>query len=404
MLHHKTITSLLHTALLAVCLSACTTNGVVEPEKQVDKDPMPMRFSSSATTEQVVTRATTLTSDFMVSTWKDGDAEVMYNYKVDYDATNKSWNYVNVNSQLQRYWDLSAYPYEFKAVSPYNDNAVDITHSSLHIDCTKADLGLMQSGNMLEGKLITENDPFVVAHTQRSAKDSNENYIDYDIQKDGPDNAAALSEDNQTNAVRDVHLPFHHLMSKVAFRVYVDASSLYPNIETITLSKVHINVYDAKDKFILSSSEYTQSQDDTGSETRLYSGNTLASAGNTTNGEYPLLTHTAAYDGVNLKDKDSRDVAFNFNLSDGMLEVPQQNVRLHVTLTLTTNTNVTYEYDTVLGQDTTAPHGDYFTWLGGKKYIYILKLSSITGKPIVLYTCEVVPWDEVNSTDINVGM
>ena len=100
-----------------------------------------MAFGTTITSsESSVTRGVTLLeADFKVGTWKNfnqtNEHVVMDGYKVEYtsDATTNHWNYEGVNGQVLRYWDLSAFPYEFRAVSPYFDGAT-ITNTGLNID------------------------------------------------------------------------------------------------------------------------------------------------------------------------------------------------------------------------------------------------------------------------------
>ena len=126
--------------MAAACVvSSCFSSGKLREDKQVNTL-APMVFGTTVQqTEVPQTRAAAvLPQGFKVNTWKSfGSAAqqtVMDGFKVDYTPTavNK-WDYVGVNHQIQRYWDLGAYPYEFRAVSPWSED-VTITQDGLAID------------------------------------------------------------------------------------------------------------------------------------------------------------------------------------------------------------------------------------------------------------------------------
>ena len=207
--------------LATVLMVSCSTDGVLENEHEVNNQ-TPMVFGTSfSSTETVVTRAAvSLDNDFKVGTWKHfGDAReqlVMNGYKVAYTATATPyrWDYVGVNEQVQRYWDLGAFPYEFRAVSPYFEGA-DIMTTGIRLDLSDRPFRAQTYKNEVYNCVGSESESCVVSHVSRLKNGSD--YEDLDQIK-----RAEINADAKANAVREVHMPFHHLISKVGFRIFID--------------------------------------------------------------------------------------------------------------------------------------------------------------------------------------
>ena len=85
-------------------------------------------------------------------------------------------------------------------------------------------------------------------------------------------------------------------------------------------------------------------------------------------------------------------------------------VQLNMKTTHVEAEKVGFTFDSILCPETlndtdiTPTPGDTFTWEPEKKYIYYLRIKNLHGHEIVLHTCEVLPWDEVQTTDIDVGL
>ena len=126
---------------VALLIAACSSDKILEDKPDVPVEPVenqgpPMVFGSSSATAN--TRSSnpleTQNDNFKVNVWKSfGHATnqqvVMDGYRVNYEAATDpaKWNYVDVvvgsKTQVQRYWDLPSFPYEFRAVAPYMDGA-----------------------------------------------------------------------------------------------------------------------------------------------------------------------------------------------------------------------------------------------------------------------------------------
>ena len=50
------------------------------------------------------------------------------------------------------------------------------------------------------------------------------------------------------------------------------------------------------------------------------------------------------------------------------------------------------------------PTGDRFTWEPDKRYIYYLQIQNLHEHELVLHSVAILPWDEVQTTNINVGL
>ncbi|MCR4918738.1 MAG: fimbrillin family protein [Prevotella sp.] len=418
---------------LAALLAACSSDTALEDAQHVDLR-QPMRFGlSTADTpaEQAVTRAALENTyqDFKVSAWKyfgdDGQQQnVMDGYKVEYSATpfndygdGYNWHYENINEQLLRYWDLAAFPYEFRAVSPYNTTAA-ITTDGLnvaadfksHVLYNDAYYHTYTSEEVNTPCTKADGEPCVVANVSRAKRinDDGNQYVDTDKIKDTP-----INEAGKANATREVHLPFHHLMSKVGFKIFIDNPQPFDmqfddgkgDEYGVWIDNIRITAKADDPGFVTAANGYTA----TGQQGLLegqFTGTTTQS------GEYTLLFHNA-YNSIadqNLHYHLSRETAYSLTKKNGALDdlhqLPQQNVRLHVVMDIHTNhvepDDQQFHYDSWLSLDKNNTEGDRFTWLPDHKYIYVLRIPNLHGHEINLHTCEVLPWDDVQTTDIDV--
>ena len=398
--------------LTAVLLTvSCSSDSTLSEEKVIDTR-TPMVFGTSyAQADTEVTRASSiLEADFKVGVWKAfGAADqqtVMDGYKVDYNATaTNKWNYVDIQvtgkpQQVERYWDLSAFPYEFRAVSPYlTDTEATVTPTGITI--TKpfqaqkmTDTGITPSDGSSEA--------CVVAHVKRVK--SGADYVDTDVIEH-----QEINTTGQANATREVHLPFHHLISKVGFRIYIDNPSPFQSDYSVSLQSIRITAKNATTGFIYGSSTYTATD-------ALAAG--VFSNNSTTANEHDLLNRTTPYTetigGVtkNLDFHNHLNRAQAFDLTPGCLhQIPQENVKLHVQLTMHSHhvesEDQKFTYDSWLSLDrnnNTENQCDVFTWEREKRYIYYLHIPNLHGHDILLETCEILPWGEVESNNIDIKM
>ena len=380
---------------VAALATSCFSSGKLQEENVVDTL-VPMVFgtsSSQAETPQSKASAT-LAQGFKVNTWKRfgeaGQQTVMDGYKVDYTPSASSkWDYVGVNGQIQRYWDLSAFPYEFRAVSPWSED-VTITQEGITIGRTFYGQTFR---NGVYDKTGAECEPFVVAQVRRSDLGAGlaERYQDRDLIKDAEINTSARAD-----ATRSVHMPFHHLLCKVGFRVFIDDPQPSSPDYQVTLLGAEVSV--VKDGFLTKGTYAATAAQGLGRGT--------FTDPSPVSGEYCLFKQEQAY-AENLRDYLNREGAFD--LTPGQLQqIPQEGVKIRVQIRMQTHNGGVvdgqYDYDVLLNLDKTNPSGDLFTWESDTRYIYYLHIPNLQAHKIFLDTCEVLPWDIVETDDIPVDV
>ena len=417
-------------ALLTMALTAaCSSDSTLEDTQVVERfEPVPLKFgfssaaeSSSETPQNVNARATRAASleskytDFKVGTWKAFGSEqqqtVMNGYKVEHNTPATSdakytynWVYEGVlTGQSLRYWDLSAFPYEFRAVAPY------MASTSI------TDAGLTVSGVNFRAQTLTndaynyttaQSEPCVVAQVKRE-KDGTD-YKDTDALSNNSDKE--INKTAKADATRAVHVPFHHLMSQIGFRIYIDNpqpvnhewdDGIGGDEYSVWIDNIVITVKNAETGFIYESIGYTATNAG-GLKNGTFNGTT------TTTDEYTLLSHNAyTLDSHNLHGHLNKESALDL-VPNCLQQIPQTGMKVRVQLRLKTNhvepSEQQFTYDTWLTLDKTSPTGDVFTWEPDKRYIYYLHIENLHGHEIVLHTVDILPWDEVQTTNINVGL
>ena len=389
-------------ALLCANLTACSSDSTIQEEDVYDNH-TPMAFGSSlSSSEPAFTRGvTSLEADFKVGTWKNfnqtGEQQVMDGYKVDYtaDATPYRWNYNGVNGQVLRYWDLSAYPYEFRAVSPYFKGAT-ILNTGINLDLS--DRPFLSQTYLNEVYNITnqQGEPCVIAQVCR--RKNGAVYEDRDEIKN-----VEINTNEKANAVREVHMPFHHLITKVGFRIFIDDPQPSSPNYRVTLKSINISVVNTENQFIIASKSYAATNKQ-GLSHGIYSDNTKAI------GEYTLLQH-GEYTGRNLRENLNRETALDL-CPDYMQQIPQKDIQIRVQAVMQTDHVIngtvddsnTITYDRILSLDKTSTTGDKFTWESDTRYVYYLHIPNLYKHDIFLYSCEILPWDEVKSSDISIEL
>ncbi len=400
--HILYITALLFFTTLLT--TACSSDSTLDDEHVVDTR-KPMVFgTSTASAESTVTRASAPLEDgFMVSTWKNfalsTQQTVMNQYQVAYtaEATSYKWNYVDVNGQPQRYWDLSAFPYEFRAVTPYNADKITITDAGISLANTS-----FTAQTLINDVLSTAQEPFLVSHVKR-VKDNTE-YPDYDLlRKDNNNNALEINATNKAVDTREVHMPFHHLVSKIGFRLFINDPQPSAPDYRVYLKRIKISVKNENNNFVTASTTYNATNAQ-GLINGTFSDNTQAT------GEYMLLQHEE-YADVDFRQHLSLATAYDFT-PNFLQQIPQGNVKLHVVLDMETdhitgtqiNGRNPFHFDVLLSLDKTITTGDLFKWNADTRYIYYLHIPNLHGHVIYVNTCQVLPWEEVQTSDIPIEL
>lgn len=388
---------------------ACSSDEVIEEIKEIDVTGTDLMRFTRATEAQTTpsTRADInyLKSGFMVSTYKAfGNASaqqtVMNKYKVDHNTTGSDWDgktedywdYIGVNDQKEKYWDYSNFPYRFNAIAPcpsesdivLSDNELKITKGYSYQTCT--------DGTLSPTDAIAE--PYMVAQVQRETTGK-----DYDIFVGGTDNE--INSSSQT-LNRYVALPFHHLNSKIRFGVY--AKNLWATENDTYIQDLSVNV--SSENFVTAATGYaitnTGSWYDKTSENSKFTSVTKLTS---TDLKPALLTFTGGetVDGNNLKLHQGQSTAYMLKCPDGIMQLPQKDVKMSVSLDLmqpgTTPTLVKkFTNVSIKLEDGT----DVFTWQSGFIYTYYLILDFEKNLEIQ-FTATLTPWEDISgslSTDL----
>lgn len=386
---------------------ACSSDGVIEEIKEIDTNGTDLMRFTRATEAQTTpsTRAEVnyLKSGFMVSTYKafgntSARQMVMDKYKVEHRTTGNGWDnntqdnweYIGVNGQKEKYWDYSNFPYRFNAIAPYptetdvilTDNELKITKGYSYQTCT--------DGTLSPADAAAE--PYMVAQVQRNADGK-----DYDIFVGGTDNEINTSSQTLN---RYVALPFHHLNSKIRFGVYT--KNLWATENDTYIQDLTINV--SSESFVTAATGYAVTAggswyDKTSDNSKFTSVTKLTSSDT----KPALLTFTGgqSVEGNNLKLHQSQATAYMLKCPDGLMQLPQKDVKMSVSLKLMQpGSTLVKEYTDVtikLEDDT-----NVFTWQSGFIYTYYLILDFEKNLEIQ-FTATLTPWDDVSgslSTDL----
>ena len=395
-------------ACAAMC--ACATDTIVKEEDDDTPESFdPMNFTCQIQDDvpTTATRATALTTGFMVSTYKsyaltDKQQTVMDRYTVEYKTSGTAWDgnvrpywdYTQVSGQIQRYWDFSNFPYRFHAVAPCpaDKSAVKLTDKEVRLD--KGD----SYQTVTDGVVSPSNadaEPYMLAQVHRAADG-----VDTDI----------LAQDDQhrnintssTSLNREVKMPFHHLNSKVRFAVYclspwVTANYLYVKDLTVNVTS---------SDFVTSASGFEATC--TESSNWRPSSSPYGFTGLTKDGTHPVLL---SYTGVdsngdllpdnNLSENQTQRTANFLQCPKGMMQLPQDGVEMKVSLKLIKPNQTVYQEltDVSIKLDGESK----FDWKPGYIYTYYLVISGIANKLSIDFTCTLTPWEDITgslSTDL----
>ena len=399
-------------ALVCAGLTACSFDSTVTPEQTFEGD-IPMRFSQAAVTAPVTRAAGTsyLTQGFLVSCWKgfggSRQAWVMDRYEVRYKIDTwdnlSKWDYVGsttdgyYKTQVQRYWDDNAFPYRFYAISPCPSHAdiagFSLTNQNLTMP-TSVTFAYQTSSN---GQLTAGAEPYMPAQVECQ---SSLNTSDIDLL----DGNASISKNRTENGAttlydRYVALPFHHITSKVRFAIYNNYLKETPDEFTIYNIKVKV----VSDDFITEGHGYTA---DLNSSDMLNGSFTLiVKAANET--ERTLLSTDNTKKG-DLNKAVDREHAYFCECTQGMLQIPQQGVRMTISFDVygldyktdftSTDGHITYDKASKTIHYTDVPlkddNTDSYDWESNNIYTYIMKVTEFY--PLTIdFSAELTPWSHV---------
>ena len=397
---------------LSACavMCACATDTIVKEEDDDTPesfDPMSFTCQIQDDVPTTATRASALTTGFMVSTYKSyavsgKQQTVMDRYTVEYKTSGTAWDgnvrpywdYTQVSGQIQRYWDFSNFPYRFHAVAPCpaDKSAVKLTDKEVRLDKgysyqTVTD-GVVSPSN-------ADAEPYMLAQVHRAADG-----VDTDI----------LAQDDQhrnintssTSLNREVKMPFHHLNSKVRFAVYclspwVTANYLY--VKDLTVNVTSSDFVTSASGFEATCTESSSWRPDVSPFG--FTGLTKAASSST------LLSYSGMSNGTPLQDNDLREnqtqkTANFLQCKDGIMQIPQDGVKMTVSLKLLKANHNDYKIlaDIPIKLD---DNTDVFNWKPGYIYTYYLVIGGILDKLEIEFTCTLTPWEDITgslSTDL----
>lgn len=400
--------------LMCVNLTACSSDATIE-EEDVYNGEIPMQFSQAAISAPLTRSASTsyLTQGFLVSSWKGFNTGkqflIMDKYEVKYQSdpwNNLSkWDYVGstkdgyYKTQIERYWDATAFPYRFYAISPCPSSAdiADFTLSDTRLTIPTSVTFAYQTCN--NGVLTAGAEPYMPAQVE-CTDGSNTKDIDLlngnaFISKDRTQNGATTLYD------RYVALPFHHFTSKVRFAIYNNYEKKTPS--DFYLYNIKVNVISGD--FITEGKGYTA---DLANEDMLH-GTFTATTKATAENEKTLLQTDDTKKG-NLNVAVDKEHAYYCENKDGMIQIPQQDVRMTIAFDVygldyeddftSADGTVVYDkasktihYTNIVIKDNKT-NTDSFTWESNNIYTYIIKISEFYPLSID-FSAELLPWTDI---------
>lgn len=386
-------------ALMAVlAMASCSSDKEIEEKKPLTESTDPMMFTCQAENSQQAkrSRAASLTSDFMVSVYKQyqqtGQQTVMPDYHVQYFTTGTSWDgtiraywdYTKVAGQYEHYWDYSGYPYRFHAVAPYPTDKTGFVLSDTQITIpVNYQMQTCVNGTVSPASATAE--PYLLAQVQRAA--------------DGKDTDLLSTKDDKeinsasTTKNRSVSLPFHHLNTKVRFGIYT--TSPWATANHLYIKDMIIKA--SSPNFVTAATSYSTQTG--GTDNSWYKGTgTSGFTGVTTGTGVKILQFDGGktVEGNDLRDHQGRSSAFWLQCKDGIVQLPQENVQLTVSFKLMQGDDVYKEFtDHPLTLDHDTP---VFHWQSGYLYTYYLVITEIDSKLEIAFTATLAPWEDLSGT------
>lgn len=450
----KIISSVLALSWLASCSSDGTITDIPD---YVEQDPLTFSVASSSTS---VSRAASheLEQGFMVSTYKlygsKQQQKVMECYEASYLTTNNyhgsKWNTVGeagaapdyfYQTQYERYWDLSAFPYRFHAITPCPKTAdnskiitgFELSDQELSIPGNYEDPEgtykyiTYQSQSVSDGVVSPSyvEDPYMIAQVERATDGTDWDLLQPQFDANGNVTATKTQITSASNTLtRQVPLRFHHINSKVRFGIYTTVS--YFPVEALDIKNVRITAKNPKTqwkKFITQAAEFSATIkgvavtdnffDDT--DNFFDKGKYLSSDGST---EATLIYNpTKKFD---LKNATSRNKAYFFDIPStkvgekadgtpiydnivnesgiktpgGLLQIPQKGVELYVEFDIN-NEHYSFQLE-VNGKKT-------FDWRASCRYTYYIVVKHLVPFEIA-FTATIEPWVTVTSSNIDTDL
>lgn len=427
---------ILSSVLALSWLASCSSDGTItDIPDYVEQDPLTFSVASSSTS---VSRAASheLEQGFMVSTYKlYGEASqqtVMYRYEALYNIgslyNGSKWNTVGTagsdpattlyQTQYERYWDLSAFPYRFHAITPCPKTSVnalitdfELSDKELKIPAITATKYESQTADDGVVTPATVTDPYMIAQVERDANGVDWDLLQPQFEADGTLKATRTKISETTaNFTRAVPLRFHHINSKVRFAIYTTVQH-FP-AEALTISNVKIsakNPSTLQGKFITYAWGFnSQIEGDPFTETSLLFGDNFFDKGaySKTDAEIERLLINNESKTYDIKLTNDRSKAYFFDLPNtgadamadgtpgGLLQIPQKGVELFVEFDIN-NEHYSFQLE-VNGKKT-------FDWRASCRYTYYIVVKHLVPFEIA-FTATIEPWVTVTSSNIDTDL
>lgn len=405
--------------LLCIGMASCFNDSTLFEQDVYDVD-SPLQFNQAmmSAPQTRASNASFLSQGFLVNGWKGFSTGreflIMDRYEVKYQSdpwSNLSrWDYVGstdngyYKTQVERYWDAKAFPYRFYAITPCPPHA-DLPQFKL----TAHNLTIPQSVSFIyqtssNGVVTAGAEPYMPAQVE-CRDGSNNKDIDLlngnaQISKDPAHNGATTTYD------RYVALPFHHFTSKVRFGIYNTYRKETPGEFLIYNIKVRV----VSDDFITEGRGYTANLE----QSDMLHGTFLQTVKATTESAKTLLQTDDTKKG-DLNAAIDKDHAYFCECRDGMLQIPQQGVKLSISFDVygldyktdftSSDGSIVYDRQTKTIHYTDIAVKDdnteSFDWESNKIYTYLLKVTEFY--PLTIdFSAELTPWIDVyGSIDTN---
>lgn len=444
------ITHILPLTIVLAAMAGCSSDSTVTPiEDYVEQQPM--SFSIATHDEGTfLSRATQqpLEAGFLVSTYKLYGAAtqqtVMDRYEASYDKTTyhgSKWNTVGeagaapdyfYQTQYERYWDLSAFPYRFHAITPCPktaDNSNIITGFELSdkkLTIPKLTSTIYQSQSSKDGVITPDYvpDPYLIAQVQRDADGKDWDMLQPVFNADGDitSHKTQIVGTGITERTRAVPLVFHHINSKVRFAIFADVDA-FP-AEPLTIKNVTITATNPDGpwgEFIYKVQGFISSL--SGSDVSFFDN---IDYGDTKTDDDPVVLLKNISKTYDLRDAFDRAHAYFFDIPStivgykdggstpvyddifnssgiktpgGMLQIPQNGVKLFVEFDIN-NEHYSFQFETKKSNGTTQ---SVFNWRASCRYTYYIVVTHL--KPFeITFTSTIEPWVVVKSSEIGTDL
>lgn len=435
----KILSSVLALSWLASCSSDTTITDIPD---YVEQDPLTFSVASSSTS---VSRAASheLEQGFLVSTYKlYGEAsqqtvmdcyEALYNIGPLYNGS--KWNTVGnkddddpsslYQTQYERYWDLSAFPYRFHAITPCPKQT---SANALITGFKLSDKELIIPGNYqdpegtykyisYQSQSVTDGvvspsyvaDPYMIAQVERDSVGRDWDLLQPQFDANGNVTATKTQITSASNTLsRQVPLRFHHINSKVRFGIYTTVTN-FP-AEALNIKNVKITAKNATtqwQQFITKAAHYSASINGVTDKDNFFDKGSYVNQ----NGADVALLINNSIKTADLKSATSREKAYFFDLPNtgadamadgtpgGLLQIPQKGVELFVEFDIN---NEHYSFQLEI-EKSGGSKQKQFDWRASCRYTYYIVVKHLVPFEIA-FTATIEPWVTVTSSNIDTDL